>query len=43
MKIAWLVWYDEESRDNKEKPELWLTEPDRWRYSIQIVFMEVLK
>lgn len=41
MKLAWLVWFDEESRDAGERPEVWLTQPDGWRCSIQIVYAEI--
>jgi hypothetical protein len=41
MKIAWLVWFDEQSQLDGERPELWTNEPDGWRCSIQIVYAEI--
>lgn len=42
MKIGWLVWYDQDSRDAGDNPTFWTTQPEEWRCSLQIVYAEII-
>lgn len=41
MKLAWLVWDDQEAKERGELPTLWLRHPERYYTYVQIVYAEI--